>query len=122
MKKTIQLSGIILSLLSTYQITSSDDYVVASAPTYVENCQNLQAAFDIALQAHNQELNVVTLVSMKQPFHQKDLVHCRKNYELHHPGVFQKTPAIITGDKNGLIQIMIFSRQEADDLIKKYQK
>jgi len=120
MKKIIQLSIIIFSLLSSYHIASSDDYTVASAPHYVENCQNLQTAFDIAIQAHEQGIKAATIVQMQLPFHQKDLVHCRKNYQLQHPGVFEKTPAIITENKDGLIQILIISRKEADDLMKSY--
>ena len=110
-----------VSLLAQYQTTCSDNYIPASHPNYLENCANLQTAFDIAIQAHEEGIKTLTLVPMKLPFHQKDLVHCRRNYELKHPGIFQETPAIITGKKEGLIQIIIMSRQEADDLMKNHK-
>lgn len=83
---------------------------------YKSNCQNLQDALTIAINARQDGIeNVLTVTMVTSHFNQEQLVTCRKNYEQQHPGIFQKNPAFITGNKDGVIEIRVFSRQEADE-------
>jgi hypothetical protein len=114
MKKIIQLSIIISSLFTSFYVTSSDNYIVTSAPTYVQNCQNLQAALNLALQRHNEGKPAIVSTSFTLDFPEKDVIHCRKNYRLQYPGKLDGTlSAININNDDKTIHVIVFTPENA---------
>ena len=120
--KKIKLLAFLTIAISSHSIDAfHEDQINSQANTQTHddtNRQKFHDALTIAINLRQQgSTNILTITPITLPFTKAQLIAWREDYERLHPGVFQANPAIITATHEGLVQIRVFSREEADALM-----